>query len=131
MEAMSVLVVEDEAILAILLTRTLTRHGCLCLPYLATGEEAIQSFETNHPDIILMDIRLAGGMDGIEAVNAIHAIEPKALVLYLTGYTNEEITLRAQQSGMLGLLHKPYEYTELLAILNRIAVEKDCTPLTM
>ena len=68
-----VLIVEDEAILGLLLSRSLGRLGYEVGEPIATGEEALRRTEQEQPDVVLMDIRLAGAMDGIEAAREITA----------------------------------------------------------
>ena len=62
-----VLIVEDEAILAASIERRLQKLGYRVAAITDSGEEAIQIAAQNNPDLVLMDIKLNGQMDGIEA----------------------------------------------------------------
>ena len=68
-----ILIVEDERLIAIDLQRRLTRLGYTVVALAASGAEAIQEALALHPDVVLMDIRLQGDMDGVEAAQQIHA----------------------------------------------------------
>ena len=89
-----ILVVEDEAITAILYSKVLTRAGYRVCKPVATGEEAITTADSESPDIILMDINLIGEIDGIEAAEKILEHHPVPII-FLTGYSNEDTHQRA------------------------------------
>ncbi len=86
MTAKRILVIEDERIVARDLGKLLKRLGYTPVGPAASGEEAIQLAEQTEPDLILMDVRLRGGMDGIEASHEIVRKRPVPIV-YLTAYT--------------------------------------------
>jgi CheY-like chemotaxis protein len=65
-----ILIVEDEPIIAWDLQRRLTRLGYVVLGSVSSGQDALEKALALKPDLILMDIRLAGTMDGIEAASA-------------------------------------------------------------
>ncbi|MCX6689901.1 MAG: response regulator, partial [Methanoregula sp.] len=66
MNKYSILVVEDEALIAANLVQTLSSLGYTVHKPVATGEDAIRAVKTRKPDLVLMDIKLAGAMNGIE-----------------------------------------------------------------
>ena len=67
-----ILIVEDDAVLAVHLEEMLAQMGYQVTGLAATGNNAIQSALEQSPDVILMDIRLRGDMNGIQAAEAIH-----------------------------------------------------------
>jgi CheY-like chemotaxis protein len=83
-----IMIVEDEVILAEMTRRILSRWGYEIVGVLTSGEEAVRQAKALKPDLILMDIRLAGAMDGLEAARQIVACRPTP-VLYTTGYSYE------------------------------------------
>ncbi len=105
-ENIRILIVEDEFLAAIYLQRELTRSGYTVSQLIATGEEAIESVEQEQPDLVLMDIRLAGAIDGIEAAREIvsrHTIP----IIFMTGYSDDETRERAQRLAPAAYLIKP------------------------
>jgi CheY-like chemotaxis protein len=82
-----ILIVEDEAITAFQLREQLDRLGYHVSASAATGEEALRLAEELNPDLVLMDVKLAGLMDGIEASQRIQEKRPVPVV-YLTAYSN-------------------------------------------
>lgn len=103
-----VLVVEDEAVVALALQKCLENLGHEVTARAATGEEAIRKAREIEPDVILMDIRLKGGMDGIEAARRILE-SMKIPVIYLTAYSDEKTLERARRTEPYGYLIKPVD----------------------
>src|SRR4051812_48525521 len=91
-----ILVVEDERIVALDLVRTLEDLGYEVLDSVATGEAAIARAAELSPDIVLMDIRLAGRIDGIVAADQIRSARDVP-VIYLTAHADDDTLRRAKQ----------------------------------
>lgn len=107
-----ILVVEDEAITALDIKRRLQRAG-YTVPAIATsGEEALLQMPETQPDLVLMDIRLSGDMDGIQAAQAIR-VRFDTPVVYLTAYADGETLQRAKATEPYGYLLKPFEEREV------------------
>ena len=87
---MKVLIVEDEAITAMSLRVSLERSGYEICELVSTGERAVVVAETESPDVAIMDINLAGRMDGLEAARIICS-RRKTPIVFLTGYTDDEV----------------------------------------
>lgn len=118
MGAPRVLIVEDERIVAIDLQRRLTRLGYVVLAMASSGEEAIQKAIEMPPDIVLMDIRLQGAMDGVEAAGHIRA-RLDIPIIYMTAYSDER-TLQQAGTGQSRLfIRKPFEEKALRTTLQR------------
>ena len=103
-----ILVVEDEAIVAMNLRRMLNHLGYGVVDVVDSGEEAIDRAADLSPDLILMDIRLAGTIDGIEAAEEIRD-RFDIPVVYLTAYADEATLQRAKLTGPFAYLLKPVE----------------------
>lgn len=112
MENVQILVVEDESIVAIDIQNRLKGLGYSVAAIASSGEEAIKKAEETHPDLVLMDIRLRGDMDGIEAAKQIHA-HLNIPVVYLTAYADDKTLERAKVTEPFGYILKPLEEREL------------------
>jgi PAS domain S-box-containing protein len=112
MQPVSILVVEDESIVAEDLRERLTKMGTTVLGPVATGEQAVQIAEQSHPDLVLMDIRLKGRMDGVEAADQIRT-KCHIPVVYLTAHSDDHTLERAKQTQPEGYLLKPFEESDL------------------
>lgn len=108
----SILVIEDESIVAKDIQNSLRSMGYRVLAVAATGADAVARAEELRPDLVLMDIMLRGDMDGIQAADIIRA-RFHIPVVYLTAYTDEETLKRAKISEAFGYLLKPFEEKEL------------------
>jgi PAS domain S-box-containing protein len=110
--AANILIVEDNRLTALDLTEWLTDLGYNILATASTGEEAVRLIEQMRPDIVLMDINLGGGIDGIEAAAR---MRPELLipVIYLTAYAETAVLERAAVTGPYGYLIKPISEREL------------------
>jgi PAS domain S-box-containing protein len=109
-----ILVVEDENVVAMDLQNQLQRLGYAVPAIVSSGEEAIRKVEEIHPDLVLMDIRLKGEMDGIEAAEKIKA-RFKVPVIFLTAYADAATLQRAKATGPFGYILKPFGERELSA----------------
>ncbi len=89
MRSKTILIAEDEGIVARDIQATLERLGYSITGTAASGEEAVNMARYNHPDLVLMDIVLKGSIDGIEAARHIRD-ELDIPVIYLTAYADEE-----------------------------------------
>jgi diguanylate cyclase (GGDEF)-like protein/PAS domain S-box-containing protein len=125
--APTLLVVEDEAVVAMDLDGQLQDMGyrvCACVD---NGRDAIDRARTERPDLVLMDIVLKGDMDGIAAAAAIGA-ELHIPVMFLTAYSDDQTVERAACAWPYGYLTKPFQSRELRAgievALRKAAVER-------
>ncbi len=108
----TVLVVEDENIVAKDIANRLRHLGYQVCGMAGSGEEAIRMAESTNPDLVLMDIMLRGNMDGIQAADIISK-QHEIPVIYLTAYADEKTLQRAKRTDAFGYLLKPFEEREL------------------
>lgn len=110
----SVLVVEDEHIVALDIQTSLQRCGFSLFATCSSGEAAIQLLQESRqqPDIVLMDIHLSGPMDGIQTAN--HVIQNFVLpVIILTAYSDQKTITKALGASPYGYLVKPFDIRDL------------------
>ncbi|WP_321423517.1 response regulator [uncultured Methanobacterium sp.] len=108
----SIMLVEDEIIVAADVKNRLENMGYDVLGIFDTGEEAIQKAGELKPDMVLMDIVLKGEMDGIDAAQEIHELFDIPLI-YLTAYSDEKTLERAKVTEPFGYVLKPFEDREI------------------
>ncbi|MBO6557220.1 MAG: EAL domain-containing protein [Pseudomonadales bacterium] len=107
-----ILVVEDEILVARDIQQRLQKMGFEIAGHETHGENAITTALEVHPDLILMDINLAGDIDGIDAAKSI--LEEKEIpVIFCTAYSNEEVLARAKVTTPYGYVLKPFDNREL------------------
>lgn len=112
----SILIVEDEGVIALDIRATLGRLGYAVAAVAATGSEAIARVEELRPDLVLMDIHLRGEMDGVEAARAIRD-RFGVPVIYLTAFADPATLQRARITEPFGYLLKPFEERELHIVI--------------
>ncbi len=103
----SLLVVEDEMLLAMDLRMCVEGMGYDVAAIAFSGHDAILQASALKPDVVLMDIKLKGQMDGITAAEQIHK-ETGALIIFVTGNTDEHTMDRAMKTNPAGYIQKPY-----------------------
>jgi len=112
-----ILIVEDEKIIAIDLQRRLERFGYNVVGMAGEGAEAVTLALELEPDIILMDIMLAGGIDGVQAAKTIKASKDIPFI-FLTAYTDEKTLERAKEVQPYGYILKPFKERELYTTID-------------
>ncbi|HEY9636582.1 MAG TPA: PAS domain S-box protein [Coleofasciculaceae cyanobacterium] len=113
----NILVVEDEGIIALNIRTALEELGYQVTAVVQSGEVAIKVAESTLPDLVLMDIRLPGKIDGITAAEQI-STRFKIPVVYLTAHDDSETLQRAKITQPLGYILKPFEIRELVSTID-------------
>jgi PAS domain S-box-containing protein len=108
MRTKTIMVVEDELIVAEDLTRWLISLGYTIAARAAAGREAVQRCEATRPDLVLMDILLPGGMDGIQAAEEIRR-RFDIPVVFITASSDDATLARAKVSEPFGYILKPFD----------------------
>jgi putative two-component system response regulator len=124
-----IMIVEDEGLVATDLDRKLTAMGYDVVAIAYSGEEAVEKVREIYPDLVLMDIVLAGKMDGIQAAGKIEAIADIPVV-YLTAYSDENTLGRAKISNPSGYVMKPVKKQQLHVTIE-LALHKHGIELTL
>jgi len=108
----SVLIVEDEGVVALSIQAALTKMGYTVVGIAVTGAEALSLAREHKPDVILMDIHIRGDMDGIQTTEKLNEISDIP-VIFLTAYADDETVKRALKTKSTSYLVKPYNPREL------------------
>lgn len=118
----SVLIVEDDAVVALDLHQALSGLGYRISGPSMSGEEAIEQARRDPPDLLLMDVDLPGAIDGIEAARAIRT-QLDVPVIFLTGHSDSRTLSRAMAAEPFGYLLKPFQAKDLKCAME-VAVHK-------
>ena len=110
------LIVEDEILIAEELRERLSRLGFLVIAAVDSAEESIAIATKERPDLVLMDIRLKGEKDGVQAAAEIRR-QVDVPIVYLTAYSDALTVERARQTEHDGFILKPFLRRELQATI--------------
>jgi two-component system response regulator AtoC len=113
----SVLVVDDEELTLRTISRGLRAEGYEVFTA-GTGEEGLRIFEEQNPELMLLDIVLPG-MDGVELLRRVKAINPAAIVLMMSAYHMVDRAVEAMKAGAFDYLVKPFHLADLMTTLQR------------
>jgi CheY-like chemotaxis protein len=114
-----ILIVEDERIIAADLRRHVARLGYEVVGMVGSGRAAIEQAQTLHPDVVLMDIGLPGGMSGLEAAGSIwEALQIP--VVYVTAYMDDQTMGQARTPAPLLVVRKPFDARQLQTTLTQV-----------
>jgi len=112
MSGESILIVEDESVVALNVSHIIQSLGYRPIGPIATGSGALKLLDEEVVDLVLMDIKLKGRMDGIELAKRINSIRPVPIV-FLTAYTDERTLSRAKVTEPFGYITKSFDEGEL------------------
>ena len=111
-----ILVVDDHPGVVDILVTCLREEGYGVLGAL-TGDVGLKDFILSRPDLVLLDIALPGGMNGIELLKRIRSISPTARVIVVTGNQDPLLAREAFQLGALAFVDKPFDLTYLKRVV--------------
>ncbi len=122
METLRVLVVDDEVDFLETLVNRLKKRKFEA-EGVTSGEAALELMKGKRFDVVVLDVKMPGGMDGIETFREMRKIQPHAEVILLTGHASVETSIEGMKLGAFDYLLKPVKFEDLLAKL-AAALEK-------
>jgi len=125
------LLVEDDDAFARTLRRSFERRGYRVL-HASSAEEVAQLLQTERPHYAVMDLKLAGHASGLSCVQLLHAQNPEALIVVLTGYASIATAVEAIKLGACHYLAKPSNTDDIEAAFSRVegTIDVDLTAAT-
>lgn len=121
-KSLRILIVEDEAIVALCIQAMLVEMGFHVVGITDNGKDAFDLALSERPDVILMDIVLKGNISGIEATELIRPQLPDCKIIYVTAHTDEATHEKILKTRHSGFLYKPVESFQV-----KSAIEAACT----
>ena len=120
---LSVLIIEDEPVLARNIAAYLRRFGYEARTA-SSAEAGLSELETFKPDAILLDFNLPPGMNGLEALTKIRAIDRNIKVIMMTAYGSDELAVKAIQGGACQFVTKPISVGKLKQMLEEAVLDE-------
>ena len=113
-----ILIVDDEKDICEIITEFLEDEGYEA-SYAFSGRSALGKIRKSRPDLVFLDIKMAG-MDGIETLEQIRKSEEDLKVVMMTAYSSVDTARRAMQLGALDYVSKPFDLKQLSSIINNV-----------
>ncbi|MBL7175433.1 MAG: response regulator [Desulfobacteraceae bacterium] len=124
MDSFRVLVVDDEQAFLETLVNRLNKRDIDTTGVLS-GEKALEEMNNKLFDVVILDIKMPGGMDGIEALKEIKKIQPLAEVILLTGHGSMETSIEGMKLGAFDYLLKPINLEAIITKMAEAFEKKD------
>ncbi|MDY6970710.1 MAG: response regulator [Thermodesulfobacteriota bacterium] len=124
MDHFIVLVVDDEKDFTDTLVNRLDKRNIDAAGVLS-GEDALEAMKVRLFDVVILDVKMPGGMDGIETLREIKKIQPLAEVILLTGHGSVETSIEGMKLGAFDYLLKPVKLEDLLVKMAQAFEKKD------
>ena len=113
-----VVIAEDEAIIRLDLKEILLDEGYDVVGETGRGDEAVDLVRHNHPDLVILDVKMPGS-DGLAAARAIRDLDLKVAVLILTAFSQRNLIDEAREAGVAAYLVKPFQRSELVPAIDQ------------
>jgi DNA-binding NtrC family response regulator len=124
MDYFRALVVDDEVDFLETLVNRLGKRN-IDTTGVRSGEEAVEVMKKKLFDVVILDIKMPGGMDGIETLREIKKLQPLAEVILLTGHASVETSIEGMKQGAFDYLLKPIKLEELVTKMAQAFEKKD------
>jgi len=118
----TIVIVEDNHLLSLVMGRVVEKLGYKVLAKALNGEDAIKKIKKHNPDIVLMDVSLDGGLDGIETGYLLRTFSDVPII-YISGHSDSRNIARAGKTNYVDYLVKPITHDDLVIPLNN-AIQK-------
>lgn len=119
---MKILIVEDDTVISLLISKMVERLGFQVLDIVDKGHEAVSKVSKLHPDLILMDIMLKDDLDGIDAMIEVREKQIDIPVIFITGNSDPSSRERALEANFVDYLVKPISFEELSTSINKASI---------
>ena len=117
--AKRVLVCDDAAFMRMMIKDILTKNGHEVAGEAENGQKAVEKYNETKPDLVLMDITMPE-MDGIQALKAIKAADPSAVVVMCSAMGQQAMVIEAIQSGAKDFIVKPFQAERVLEAVKKV-----------
>ncbi len=121
----NILIVEDEGITGEYLSLVLANHGYNVAGVVSSGEDAVVAASNSLPDLVLMDIKIRGEMDGIAAAEKIMQAT-NVPVIFVSAYVTDSVITKAMETNPSDYILKPFSSRRLLGAVEKALAGRCC-----
>ncbi len=124
MDYFSILIVDDEVDFLETIVKRMQKHNIDTVG-VTSAEEALRLLDSRRFDVVVLDVRMPGGMDGIQAQREMKLKAPLMEVILLTGHASVETSIEGMKQGAFDYLLKPIKFEELMAKIGEAFEKKN------
>ena len=114
-----ILITDDSEFMRSLVKKTLKENGYEDIVEASTGDEAVEKFQKENPDLVLLDIVMNEPLSGINALKKIKELNKEAKVIMITVVDQQKITDDAMAAGASGFITKPIDNAKLIEAVKK------------
>lgn len=118
-ERKKILIVEDETLIFMFIQMQLKKQGFMVCHNAPDCKKALDVFHNENPDLILMDIRIGNGPDGIETSQIIKKEKSDIPIIFMTGYDEDEVRAKALATNPIAFIIKPIDVEQVTKIIDK------------
>lgn len=118
--APTILIVEDEVLVGMMLKRKIEKYGYEVCDIATTGREAVTLAETYEPDLLLMDVSLPGDVDGVDAARQIKEFRAIPVIFFTGNHRDEKLISRSEEIQPVAIFDKMGSFEELMSIVKKV-----------
>lgn len=119
---LKLMIIDDSNIIRGKISRTLSQHNMQVVSTAANGEEAVQKFLNDKPDVVTMDLTMPR-MDGLECIQQLKKIKPDIKILVVSALADKATAIQALKHGAQGFLCKPFSEDDLTEAMDELLGE--------
>jgi two-component system chemotaxis response regulator CheY len=116
---LKLMIIDDSNIIRGKISRTLSQHNMQVVSTAANGEEAVQKFLSDKPDVVTMDLTMPR-MDGLECIQQLKKIKPDIKILVVSALADKATAIQALKHGAQGFLCKPFSEDDLTEAMDEL-----------
>lgn len=114
-----ILIVDDAAFMRMMIKETLKSSGYENIIEAADGDQAVQTYKTEKPDLVIMDITMPN-KNGLEALKEIKEFDPKAVIVMCSAMGQESMVVEAIRNGAKDFIVKPFKSERIIKTVQNI-----------
>lgn len=116
---LKLMIIDDSNVIRGKISRALTRHNMHVVASASNGEEAVERFMPDKPDVVTMDLTMPR-MDGLECIRKLKKIKPDIKILVVSALADKATAIQALKEGAQGFLCKPFSDDDLTDAMDEL-----------
>ncbi|OGW84447.1 MAG: hypothetical protein A3C35_02860 [Omnitrophica bacterium RIFCSPHIGHO2_02_FULL_46_11] len=120
----TLLIIDDERDICDILEDVFQEQKGYAILKADNGQDGVELVKKHHPDVILLDVKLQAGMDGVEVLQEIKRHHPKAKIVMITGFVEEVMERKIKELGVDAYIEKPFTPPQIINAVKDVLQKK-------